>query len=222
MSLIGERFGPLWRTAPATWSLVTATTLISIVLILLDLVGVAAISGGFVPGLIGAHVVVAPDAPPILPIWLTPLSATLIHAGLAHIMLNMFVLIVCGRAVEQALGWRGVAILYVVGAYAAAAGQWAQDPGSNIPMVGASGAISALLAGYALLYGKSRARAIGPIPARAVTVLWLAAAWIGVQLLTGLAGLGGGPLVAIGAHIGGFLAGLALARPLLLWRYRKA
>jgi membrane associated rhomboid family serine protease len=53
-------------------------------------------------------------------------------------------------------------------------------------------------------------------------VLWLAAAWIGVQLLTGLAGLGGGPLVAIGAHIGGFLAGLALARPLLLWRYRKA
>ena len=222
MSLIGEKFGPLWREAPATWSLVAFTTLVSVILILLDLVGLAAMSGGFVPGLIGAHVVFPPDAPPILPVWLTPLSATLIHAGFAHILLNMVVLIVCGRAVEHALGWRGVAILYVVGAYAAAAGQRLQDPGSNTPMVGASGAISALLAAYALLYGKSRARAIGPVPARVVTVLWLAAAWIGVQLLTGLAGLGGGPLVAIGAHIGGFLAGLALARPLLLWRYREA
>jgi membrane associated rhomboid family serine protease len=219
MSLMGEKFRGVWRDAPATWTILAVTTIVSVVLILLDLLDVAAAGGGFTPGMVGAHVVLSPDA---LPIWLTPLSATLIHAGLAHILLNMFVLVVCGRAVEQVLGWRGVAILYAVGAYAAAAGQWAQDPHSTVPMVGASGAISALLGAYALLFGKSRARAIGPIPARAVTVAWLAAAWIGVQLLTGLAGLGGGPLIAIGAHIGGFLAGLALARPLLLWRYHKA
>ena len=53
-------------------------------------------------------------------------------------------------------------------------------------------------------------------------VVWLAAAWIGIQLMIGVAGLGGATRIAIGAHIGGFLAGLALARPLLLWRYRGA
>jgi membrane associated rhomboid family serine protease len=219
---MGEGFRTAWRGAPATWTIIAVTTIVSIGLILLDLVGVAALGGGFIPATVGVHVVLPPGAPPMLPAWLTPLSATMIHAGFAHIVLNMFVLLVCGRAVEHALGWRGVAILYLIGAYAAAAGQWVQDPGSVVPMVGASGAISALLGAYALLFGKSRARAIGPVPARAVTILWLAAAWIGVQLLTGLAGLGGGPLVAIAAHIGGFLAGLALARPLLLWRYRKA
>lgn len=222
MLLARERFLALWRQAPATWSLVAVTTLVSLVIILLDLGGVAAIGGGFIPAMVGARVVLPPDAPPMLPFWLTPLSATLVHAGVAHILLNMFVLAFCGHAVEQALGWRGVALLYLVGAYAAAAGQWAQDPGSTMPMVGASGAISALLGAFALLFGKSRARAIGPLSARTVTVLWLAAAWIGVQLLTSLAGLSGGPLIAIGAHIGGFLAGLLLARPLLLWRYRKA
>ena len=64
------------------------------------------------------------------------------------------------------------------------------------------------------------------MPAGVVHVVWLAAAWIGIQLLMGLAGFGSsvganGP-IAIGAHIGGFLAGLVLARPLLLWRYRAA
>src|SRR3546814_2039165 len=49
-------------------------------------------------------------------------------------------------------------------------------------------------------------------PGTVVRVVWLAAAWIGVQLLIGLAGLGGGPHIAIAAHIAGFLVGLALAR----------
>ena len=79
---------------------------------------------------------------------------------------------------------------------------------------------------YALLFGQRRAAAIGPIPGGVVHVAWLAAAWIGIQALIGFAGMGlpgaGGAAVAVGAHIGGFLVGLALARPLLLWRYRHA
>ena len=82
-------------------------------------------------------------------------------------------------------------------------------------------AISAEVGAYALLYGKRQARALGPISARARQVIWLSAGWIGVQLLIGATELGG-QAVAIWAHIGGFLAGLALARPLLLWRYRAA
>ena len=61
----------------------------------------------------------------------------------------------------------------------------------------------------------------GPVPGRVVQLLWLAAAWIGIQLLVGAIGLGGAE-IAVGAHIGGFIAGLALTRPLLRWGRRRA
>jgi membrane associated rhomboid family serine protease len=119
------------------------------------------------------------------------------------------------------VGAGGIAILYLVGAYAAAATQWAFAPASAVPMIGASGAISAVVGAYAVLFGRRRAKRLGPIPAHIVHIVWLAAAWIGIQLLIGFAGMGG-VTVAIGAHIGGFVAGLVLARPLLRWRYRRA
>ena len=53
-------------------------------------------------------------------------------------------------------------------------------------------------------------------------IAWLAAAWIVVQLLLGLVSRTEGMAIATAAHVGGFIAGLVLARPLLLWRYRKA
>lgn len=177
----------------------------------------AAIGGGFVP----VRVAAATGQGLALPVWVTPLSATLLHGGVMHLALNLVMLVYCGRQVERSLGATGFAVLYLVGAYAAAAGQWALAPLSPTPMIGASGAISALVAAYALLYGQRRARAIGPVPARLVHAAWLAAAWIGIQLLFGYAGIAGAP-VAIGAHIGGFVAGLLLTRPLLLWRYRGA
>jgi membrane associated rhomboid family serine protease len=90
-----------------------------------------------------------------------------------------------------------------------------------MPMIGASGAISAIVAAYAMLYGGSRTQGVGPLPAGLIHALWLGAAWTGINLLIGLTTMMGQP-VAIGAHIGGFLIGLILARPLLLWRYRKA
>ena len=86
-------------------------------------------------------------------------------------------------------------------------------------MIGASGAISALLAVFALIFSRTQTSAIGPIPAHWVRALWLAAAWIGLQLALGFAGGGGFGAVAIWAHVGGFLAGLLLARPLLRWRF---
>lgn len=181
----------------------------------------AALAAGFVPAL-ASGATLPPDFGASVPWWLTPITATLIHGGWVHLALNMVMLVYCGQQAERALGPRGVALLYVVGAFAAAGGQYLADPQSPVPMIGASGAISALIAAYALLFGTRRARAIGPIPAGAVHVVWLALAWIGIQLLMGVAGLGGTTRIAIAAHIGGFLAGLVLARPLLAWRYRHA
>lgn len=198
-------------------------------------VSLAILVGGQLPAAsLGAGVIAArfdgaalpADLAIAMPAWLTPLTCTLIHANLAHLVLNLVMFAYCGAQAERALGWRGIAVLYVVGAYAAALGQWSLAPASIVPVIGASGAISAIVAAYALLFGQREVKPLGPIPGRVVHVLWLAAAWIGIQLLIGYAGMGvpgaGGAQVAIGAHIGGFIAGLVLARPLLLWRYRHA
>lgn len=157
-----------------------------------------------------------------VPMLLTPLTCTLLHAGLLHLGMNMLMLGFTGRETERAVGPWGIVILYLVGAYVAAFAQWLPDPQSTTPMIGASGAASAVVGAYSLLFGRSRAQAIGPIPAQAVHVLWLAIAWTVINLLTAFAFLGAGVAVAAAAHIGGFLAGLALARPLLMWKWRRA
>ena len=203
-------------------TIAAATTIVSLILLLFGGVVEATIRGGFIPGLVGFHTAPSADAPFMLPFWLTPLSATLVHAGLVHLVFNLLVLALCGDKLERTLGWRATAALYLIGAYAAAAGYWFQEPTSTWPLIGANGAVSALLGAYALLFGRSRARSIGPVPARIVAIVWLALAWIGIQLLIGLGDLAAGAMVTVGASIGGFLAGLALAQPLLMWRYRGA
>lgn len=182
----------------------------------------AAVLGGFIPARVGDPGLLAGLA--AVPWWLTPLTCTLIHAGWLHVGFNMLMLVFCGRHVEHVLGKGPTLLLYGVGAYAACGAQWLIDPGSTGPMVGASGAISAVVATYALLYSQQQVRRIGPFSANIVRLAWLAGGWIALQLMIGFATAGGmGDLgqIAVAAHIGGFLAGLALTRPLLRWRFRK-
>lgn len=204
-------------SAPVT----IAITLVTVAAWLVALVAVPpgwlAEQGGFIPLRLSGGV-----SGFVVPALLTPFTAALIHGGLFHLMMNMLLLVICGRAVEAVLGSGALGALYVAGAIAAAIGQFVADPGSPIPMIGASGAISAVLAVYAMLFGRNEVKALGPIPAHWVRGLWLAAGWIGIQLLIGFATIGSEFQIAIAAHIGGFLIGLALARPLLAWRYRTA
>ncbi len=182
----------------------------------------AAILGGFIPARIGEPGLLAGMA--AVPVWLTPLSCTLIHAGGIHLAFNLLMLVFCGRQVEQVLQKGALLILYIAGAYGATLLQWAVEPESTNPMIGASGAISALIATYALLYSQQAVRRIGPFSANVLRVLWLAAGWIAIQLMIGVAtakGFGDLGQIAIAAHIGGFLVGLLLTRPLLRWRFRK-
>lgn len=191
----------------------------------------AATLAGFIPlrvshpELIGAFDIGIPAVPVIL----TPLSATLVHGGWMHVGFNLLTLVFCGRQVEMVLGPRLLLVLYVVGAYAAAAGQWALGPEVGIPMIGASGAISAIVGAYALLYSRQQVRAIGPISANVVRMLWLGAGWTFLQAMVALAGEGGNAVgnfslsqIAVGAHVGGFLAGMLLIRPLLRIRFRHS
>ena len=178
----------------------------------------AALRFGFIP----ARLTVGFEYPGVVPAFLTPLTATIAHAGLLHLLVNMIMLMWCGTWVERGLGRGALLVLYLVGAYAAALGQWAYDPRSLTPMIGASGAVSAVVGAFALSYGKPKRLVASPGLNRMLNAAWLLVAWVVLQLLTGYAAGMQGVLLATPAHVGGFVAGLLLQRPLLLWRYRRA
>jgi membrane associated rhomboid family serine protease len=205
------------RPARLTYGLVVVTVLAFIAGALFTRGGFMTEQMGFVPLRVSGNVEGF-----ILPVWLTPLTSTLSHGDLIHLGFNMVMLVYCGRMVEAVLGMGPLALLYVVGAYLAAAAQYLVDPMSPVPMIGASGAISAVVGVYALLFGRNDVASLGPIPAHWVRALWLAVAWTGIQWMIALATRGGEYQIATAAHVGGFLAGLALARQLLSWRYRGA
>jgi membrane associated rhomboid family serine protease len=177
-----------------------------------------ALALGFIPArLSGAQVpwpaVLAP---------LTPLTATLVHSGMIHLAFNLLIFVWCGMAVERVLGATGLIILYVVGAYSSALGQWLADPNAMIPMVGASGAISAVIGAYSLSFGRAKRFTASPALNRWINAIWLMVAWVLLQLAIGWLAGAQGLMLATAAHIGGFAAGLVLQRPLLLWKYRNA
>jgi membrane associated rhomboid family serine protease len=204
---------------PRTATLViTAATALAWIVGLLFPADVPPLVLGFIPGRLSGAIVPWPAAP----VWATPLSATLVHSGLIHLGFNLLVFVWCGTAVERVLGRAGLVTLYLIGAYAAALAQWAADPTVMVPMVGASGAISAVMGAYALSFGRARMVTRSAAVNRWINAIWLMVAWTVLQAMMGWLAGGQGYLLATPAHVGGFAAGLVLQRPLLLWRYRKA
>jgi membrane associated rhomboid family serine protease len=213
-----------WNKARLTLGLAIVTAAAWLIASLFRLEDWATIWGGFLP----ARLAYGGDEM-LAPFFLTPLTATLIHAGFVHLLFNLVILAFCGRPVESVLGPFALAILYVLGAYAAAGAQYAVNPLAATPMVGASGAISAIIGAYAMLFGRNKVKLANPTLALWLNALWLMAAWVVLQLCLGIALAGSdflfsgeGVRVAVAAHIGGFIVGLLLANPLLLFRYRKA
>jgi membrane associated rhomboid family serine protease len=173
---------------------------------------------GFIPARLSGAAVPFAAVPAIL----TPLTATLVHSGPIHLGFNLLVFVWCGTAVERVVGKWGLVLLYLIGAYAAALTQWAADPVAVVPMVGASGAISAVVGAFALSFGRAKQVTRSPRLNRWINVVWLLAAWIVLQTMMGWLAGSQGYLLATPAHVGGFAAGLLLQRPLLLWKYRNA
>ena len=178
----------------------------------------AALAMGFIPARFSGAAVPWAAVPAVL----TPLTATLVHSGLIHLGFNLLIFVWCGMAVERVLGWPALVVLYLIGAYAAAGAQWAAGPMSTVPMIGASGAISAVIGAFALSFGRARRITASPAANRWINAVWLLVAWVALQVMMGWLAGGQGYLLATPAHVGGFAAGLLLQRPLLLWRYRSA
>lgn len=150
---------------------------------------------------------------------LTPLTSMFLHGGWGHLLGNALFFWVFGDNVEDALGRGRFLLFYLVCGLAAAAAQVAIDPASPVPMVGASGAIAGVLAGYVRLYPHVRVHMLVPpffvLPFPAWLVIgW----WFVLQVLMALPQVSGVRVetgVAVLAHVGGFLAGWLLVRPLL-------
>jgi membrane associated rhomboid family serine protease len=150
--------------------------------------------------------------------FLTPITSMFLHGSWGHILGNSLYLWVFGNNVEDSMGSARFLAFYLICGVAAAAAHVMVEPGSAIPTVGASGAISGVLGGYLLLYPRVRVLTWFPpifffrVPAWFVLVFWF-----GGQLLSGLPQLS--PMrpeasngVAVWAHIGGFVAGLVLVK----------
>ncbi len=164
----------------------------------------------------------------VLPFYLTFFTAMFVHGGLLHIASNMIYLVVFGDNVEDLMGPVLYIFFYLLCGLAASVAQIAADPTSMIPNVGASGAIAGVLAGYLLLLPTGTVRIlfflppfsrIARIPALFFITLWFILQIFGGAMSLGSSSESGG--VAYWAHVGGFLAGLALAfvyKQIMRWR----
>lgn len=205
------------RAGVATLSLAAVTAAVSLAVMLAGLDVEVAARAGFIPARFGGFGVAG-----AIPAWLTPFSATLLHGGMLHLIVNLVMLVFVGLQVERVLGAGGMLFVYVIGALTAALAQWGWNPGGIDPMIGASGAISGLFGTYALLFGDPK-RVTGKRGVdRAIHAAWLLVAWVAIQWMSAQLAGEQGLILATPAHIGGFIAGLLLERPMLLWRYRKA
>jgi membrane associated rhomboid family serine protease len=140
------------------------------------------------------------------------------HGGIAHLFGNMLFLWIFGDNLENLLGHIRYGIFYLLCGFAAALGQIVLEPDSIIPMLGASGAISGVLGGYILLFPQRQVRAIIFNFVTTVPSYVAIGIWIVYQLILGYMTPAGSGGVAYAAHIGGFIAGLALVKVFAIGR----
>ncbi len=169
---------------------------------------------GAIPAVVFGQASLPPDLATIPPA-MSLITSMFLHGGWMHLIGNMLYLWIFGNNIEDVMGHTRFILFYVVCGIIAALSHAMTNPSSEIPMVGASGAISGILGAYLLLFPRAEVMVLIPIfffirvmyvPAGLVLGLWFL-----FQLISGSAGIGrGGGGVAFFAHIGGFVAGMAL------------
>jgi membrane associated rhomboid family serine protease len=137
-----------------------------------------------------------------------------LHGSIPHLFGNMLFLWVFGSNVEARRGWWRYLLLYLFGGIAATVAHVAVDPQSTVPIIGASGAIAAVMGAYLVCWPRARIKTIiffGPVLLRKVEAIWLLLVWLGTQFLL----VGGKSEIAWAAHVGGFAFGVLVG---LWWR----
>jgi membrane associated rhomboid family serine protease len=154
------------------------------------------------------------DAGGRLPAFVTIFTSMFLHGGIWHLIGNMLYLWIFGNAIEDAMGHARHLLFYLLCGAAAAMLMAFMDPASQVPMIGASGAISGVLGAYMLLYPRVKVTVVVPVgiifyPFH-IAAVWVVGLWFAMQLLSAVTSTPDSPGVAWWAHIGGFLAGMAL------------
>ncbi len=162
--------------------------------------------------------------------WYTVLTSMFLHGGWFHLIGNMWFLWLFGNNIEDSMGRSRYLPFYLICGFTAAAVQTLLNPGSAVPMVGASGAISGVMGAYVVLYPRVRVHLLVVlvvfITRIEVPAYVMLGYWFLLQLLGGTSAIGtqqGG--VAFWAHVGGFVAGAALIQlfrdPVLVAKHRQ-
>ncbi len=171
---------------------------------------------GMIPAVLFGERELAPGLAAI-PAELSVVTSMFLHGGWMHLIGNMLYLWIFGNNVEDAMGHGRFVAFYLLCGLAAAFAQAFQDPSSTVPMIGASGAIGGVLGAYLLLYPQARVLVLIPLGfffyTLRIRALYVLGFWFLLQFFLSAmtAGQQGG--VAYWAHIGGFLAGMALILP---------
>ncbi len=180
-------------------------------------------------GAVPSHILYALGHPTQVPlvVWGTLITSQFLHAGWAHILGNMIFLWVFGDNIEDVLGHVGYVIFYLAGGVVAGIAQAIVSGPVNIPSIGASGAIAAVLGAYIVLYPFKRIHILFPlfilfwvidIPAILVIGWWFIQQFFyGIGVLSTAAAEG----IAFWAHIGGFAAGIVMILPFVGRVYRR-
>jgi membrane associated rhomboid family serine protease len=149
---------------------------------------------------------------------LNVLTSMFLHGSWMHLLGNMWFLWLFGNNIEDSMTRPRFLAFYLVGGLAAALFQVVANPNSIVPMVGASGAISGVMGAYLVLYPRVRVFTLVPLGFFMTTMALPAWAmllyWAFIQLVSGVGSIGGGAQggVAFWAHLGGFIAGVALVK----------
>ena len=166
---------------------------------------------GAIPALLFGQADLSETVVPI-PAYATLITSMFLHGGWMHLIGNMLYLWVFGNNIEDVMGHAKYTLFYLTCGILAALSHALTDLSSPVPMVGASGAISGVLGAYVLLFPRARVLVLMPgLGATRVAAGVVLGMWFVMQLLSGgmsIGSQGGG--VAFFAHIGGFLAGMAL------------
>jgi membrane associated rhomboid family serine protease len=213
---------PTRITPYVTYALLSACVLIFFWQVSLgDAVQQAVYSFGVIPSVLFATRSL-PVELEILPAWLTIFSSMFLHGGWMHLIGNMLYLWVFGNNVEDAMGHKRFILFYLSCGLLAALTQAVLNPASEIPMIGASGAISGVLGAYVLLHPHARILVVIPIGILIYTpwiaAYWVLGFWFVLQLINSLVSASDTGGVAYGAHLGGFVAGMLLI-PLFKYRH---
>ena len=174
-------------------------------------------------GVVPREYSLARDIPPTIPLpfWSTLLTSMFLHGGWMHLGGNMLYLWIFGDNLEKVMGGARFLVFYLVCGLAASFAHILFGSGSTIPAVGASGAISGVLGGYLILFPRNTVRVLTRGGIAQVPAIFVLGFWIVIQLISGFGSIAstaetGG--VAYLAHVGGFLAGLLLVKPMTMGR----